>query len=183
MPTEILQRRDGRKVQEIPQVTSAVNGKIESLVRNNTAEKPAAKDGFPTILKCRWCGGKSREVYIPQLKEGKDGKPREIVYNYEPCDACKKKWADMVVIIEITEEEPYPDCLPIDSTTRVVETSPTEEHEETVYFYPTGRHVGVTEEAAKEAITDDATNGMIFYMEDKMFEDIFGDVFKNEQKG
>lgn len=177
MSTEILARKDGRMLRDIPKVTNMVNQKIEPVLEPKR-ETSAARDGFPTILKCRWCGGKSREVYIPQLKEGKNGKPREIVYNYEPCAACKEKWASMVVIIEITETEPYPDCLPIDSTVRTKKSHPDGDIEETVYFYPTGRHVGVTETAAKEGIGDYAANGSIYYMEDEMFEEIFGDVFK-----
>jgi len=173
---DILQRRDGRVLRDIPKVTGAVNGKIEPLVRSD--KEPVAHDGFPTILKCRWCGGKVRELYIPQLKDGKDGKPREIVYNYEPCKECREKWKTMVVIIEITENEPYPDCLPIDSTKRVSQATPSEDLEETVYFYPTGRHVGITEAAAKEGIGDDAKNGTVYYMEDEMFEDLFGNTFK-----
>lgn len=176
MSADILARKDGRMLRDIPKVTSTVNQKMEPVLGIQRTT-PAVQDGFPTILKCRWCGEKSREVYIPQLKEGKNGKPREIVYNYEPCAACKEKWASMVVIIEITEKEPYPDCLPIDKTVRTTDAYPEKDIEETVYFYPTGRHVGVTEAAAKEGIGEYAANGSIYYMEEEMFEDIFGDVF------
>lgn len=160
---DILARKDGKTLRSIPQLDKTSN---VGITRTEPAKETVKQDGFPTILKCRWCGEKAKEVYIPKYKDGENGKPIEITYNYEPCEKCQKAWADMVVIIEVTEIEPYPNCLPITS----VKDTP---------LYPTGRHVGVTESAAQECINKDARKGMVFFMELEMFKDIFKAQFKS----
>ena len=160
--SNILARKDGRTIREIPQATNTSNDML-----SRKPEEPVEHDGLNTILNCRWCGEKVREVYVPQYKDGENGKPVQIIYNYEPCAACKKLWAGMVVIIEVTDVEPYKDCLPIDNQ---FETN----------LYPTGRHVGVTEAAAKDALGDKAKNGMVFFMEHAMFDDIFKQQFEKK---
>ena len=147
-----LARADGKTMRDISQLTTPVSAIPKTL--------PEQQNGFSTIINCRWCGKKSTEAYIPEFKDGENGKPVEITYNYEPCDECKKTWADMVIIIEVTDTELYPDCLPI---TTVKDTP----------LFPTGRHVGVTETAAQECINKDAKKGAVFFMEKEMFEDIF----------
>ena len=157
---EILARKDGKTLRNVSQIEKLSN---TGMTRNEPTKEPVKQDGFSTILKCRWCGKKSKEVYIPKYKDGEDGKPLEIVYNYEPCEECQKAWADMVVIIEVTDVEPYPDCLPITSA----------QDEKKTPLYPTGRHVGVTEAAAQECISKDAHKGTVFFMELDMFKDVF----------
>lgn len=155
---DILARRDGRKMRDIAQLSKPSEPQISRTV-------PVKQDGFSTIINCRWCGEKSTEAYIPEFKDGENGKPVEIILNYEPCDKCKKVWADMVILIEVTDVELYKDCLPITT----VNNTP---------LFPTGRHVGVTEAAAQECIDKNAKKGMVFFMEKEMFEDIFKAQFK-----
>ena len=176
---DVMERRDGRVFRELPKAVN-INGNLNRNDISAAAEKTTnvSHDGFNTILNCCWCGGKSREVYIPQLKNGKNGKPYEIVYNYEACPACKKKWADMVVIIEITEKEPYTDCMPIDIIDRETGNGWDNINHIKVPLYPTGRHVGVTEQAAKEGIGDQAKNGDIYFMDEESFSDIFNKEFQ-----
>lgn len=152
--SDILARKDGRIIADIP-------------ICEHTSEvyqNEPKQEGFPTILKCRWCGGKSREIYVKKFKDGKNGKPVEMVYNYEPCKKCAAEWNNMVVLIEVTDIPPYENCLPI-----------TQELEQ--LLYPTGRHVGVTAEAAKKYLEEDAKNGMAYYMNSENFEEIFGSHF------
>lgn len=163
----ILSRRDGRGNNTFgssKQTTQPVAQTTPS-----SADQLAQAKGFNTILKCRWCGDTSKEVYIPQLSKGKDGKPYSIVYNYEPCEACRKKWANMVIIIETLKKEPYPDCLPL---------NPNEDNK----LYPTGRHVGITKELAQETIDKNANLGMIFFLDCAEFDKAFSGKFEETAK-
>ena len=153
--SDILARKDGRVLADIP---------LREFTSKVYKDEPK-QDGFPTILKCRWCGGKSREIYVKKFKDGKNGKPVEMVYNYEPCEKCSAEWNNMVVIIEVSDKPPYEDCLPI-----------TQEIER--WLYPTGRHVGVTPDVARKYLEEEAGNGMVYYMDDGTFEMVFGSHFK-----
>lgn len=169
-------------------------------------ETKQVEDGLKTNIRCRWCNGLVKEVYIPELKNGKDGKPFDVVFDYEPCAACREKWKSLVVFIEVTDEEPYTDCLPIDSDLREldpyidpdddpdgyaekVEKEVYDNHGESlqiiqygrVYFYPTGRHIGITPEDVKKYFRGNKKEinaGAIIYLEEDMFQETFGDCFK-----
>lgn len=159
---EILARKNVRTIQEIP---------MES--NKNTFPEPETQPGFKTIINCRWCGGIVAEIYIPQLKDGKNGKPREIIYNYKPCKACRDKWQNMVIVIEVTDKELYKNCLPIYG-------DPNDPNSEKLY--PTGRHVGITEQTAKELINDEAKNGNVYFLNANRFNEAFCDYFQNNNE-
>lgn len=200
----VLMRKDGQTMKNIP--TASKDN--DELVRKQQAQPPAEHDGFNTHIKCRWCGGEIGEMYIPKLKDGRNGKPYEIIVNYEPCKACREKWNTMVVCVEITDEEPYPDCLPIitdvreiidgyidpyeepeEFKRRVVKQMPSKDRDfpepiqfERIDFYPTGRYVGVTVEAMRKYFSGDTShikNGMVIHVEEGMFDDAFSDYFEN----
>ena len=165
--SDILARKDGKTAQIINNTENHATNSARVLVTNAEITKSKAiQDGFKTIINCRWCGGKSKEIYIPALKSGKNNKPAEIIYDYEPCEKCKKEWKSMIVILEITEQELYKDCLPIDEV-------------DDIKLYPTGRQIGITEQAAKEGIDKNAKNGMVFFMDKEMFSDIFKKYFND----
>lgn len=105
----VLSRKDGYKSKNIPMPTS----ETFHTARKAIDEENERKKGFNTLIKCRWCGDTVKELYIEKLKHGNNGKPYEITYNYEPCDSCRTKWNECVVVIEVTKHEPHPDCLPL----------------------------------------------------------------------
>lgn len=183
----VLTRRDGRKMKPFPRSPTEQN-EME-LTRNvpppekKNVIQDDKRDGFCTHIRCRWCGSIIKDYYIPKLKDGKNGQPYDLVVNYEPCESCRNQWNTMVVCIEITDKEPYPNCLPItqeerlitdgyihpyhnvdEYKTRVVREelkpgrSANDEGEpnqyEMVTFYPTGRYVGVTLEAMLHYFTE-----------------------------
>ena len=106
----VLSRADGHTIRDINAPTNKV---FDAISENLADSENLSENHFNTILKCRWCGGTVKEVFIEKLKDGKNGKPYEITYNYSPCDECQAKWRECVVVIEITDKEPHPDCLPI----------------------------------------------------------------------
>ncbi len=115
----ILERSDGRTIKAIPTAAQEDNG----LTRQSyPAPQPVEEqDGFRTNIMCSWCGKHKKDVYIPKFKDGRNGKPINIVMDYEPCESCREKWSSMVVFIEVTLNEPYKDCLPI--TTKDVDVT------------------------------------------------------------
>ena len=113
----ILTRVDGRRTRSIP-----IEKKSSESSAQNEPATPASTlpDSFPTHVHCRWCDSIIKDVYIPQFKNGRNGKPFDVVVGYEPCQNCRNKWNTMVIFIEVTNIEPYPDCLPIDEDIREI---------------------------------------------------------------
>lgn len=204
----ILMRNDGRTMKSLPIENREDTNENTINCTSHSTETTANKtqDGFITHIHCRWCNETIRDVYIPKLKNGRNGKPYDIVLSYEPCEKCRANWNTMVVFIEVTNTEPYPDCLPIDSdirriegyidpdenpgeyAERVIEERTEDDGEnmrpvqyEKVFFYPTGRYTGVTLDAVRQYFTGDTSaihNGSVIYLERDMFETAFGDYFK-----
>ena len=172
----ILARKDGRTMKPIVENsrTNAAEFKREITEPEKTNAHIEEHDGLNTNIRCRWCGEKIQEMYIPKLKNGRDGKPYDIIVNYEPCEKCRKNWNTMVICIETSFEEPYEDCLPISVTEReipdgyidrnehpeeykrrVIKEIPQDEgmypvQIEKVPLYPTGRYTGVELDAIKQ---------------------------------
>lgn len=197
----ILARNDGKQMKTLPSPdlsNQPISNDIKTMIESR-------QDGFKTHIRCCWCNSLIKDVYIPQLKDGKNGEPCNVVFDYEPCPSCRDKWSNMVVFIEVTDKEPYPDCLPIDEDVRpldeyidpderpdeyaarvVSEYAQTDDDAfnpvqyERIFFYPTGRYAGVTVDAVKQFFTGetgDIHNGSVIYIETKYFEDAFSTYF------
>lgn len=81
----------------------------------------------PSIKLCFWCGQPDGIILMGQLPNDIEA-PRECVVDYEPCESCKEKFEDGVLVVEVsTEHQPN---QPIMST-----------DEEAGNLYPTGRWV------------------------------------------
>lgn len=57
----------------------------------------------PSLEICFWCGESKGVILCGRLK-GDAEAPHEMVINLEPCDACKKKFAQGVQLIEVTDD-------------------------------------------------------------------------------
>lgn len=98
--------------------------------------KMSPKHGFnPCIPVCFFCG-KDRNEIVLMGKIGREDReaPRKAIVDYEPCDDCKEKFAQGVLLIEV-EFDGYP------NNHGRPEIAPD--------AYPTGRHVVVKPEALK----------------------------------
>lgn len=84
----------------------------------------------PCIPICFFCGNDRNEIVLFG-KIGREDKeaPMKAVVDYEPCDECKKKFAEGVLLIEVTDSPQYIG-MPIAPDA-----------------YPTGRYVVVRPEA------------------------------------
>lgn len=198
---DILERNDGRSMRTIPRPAAPKPPEMpkqQALPEEN-------QEGYKTHIRCCWCNNLIKDVYIPEFKNGKNGEPRSVVFNYDPCPACSEQWSKMVVFIEVTDKEPYPDCLPIYEDIRplaeyidpdeypdeyaarvVTENTDADNGQfnpvqyERVLFYPTGRYSGVTIDAVRcffTGDTGDIHNGSVIYIETDYFENAFGTYF------
>ena len=85
----------------------------------------------PTIPVCFFCGEDKNEIALLGRIGGKEDleAPRKVVLDFEPCDKCKEKFAQGVLLIEVTQTPTYIG-MPIAENA-----------------YPTGRYVVVKPEA------------------------------------
>ena len=97
--------------------------------------KLSPKHGLnPTIPVCFFCGNEKNEIallgQIGDRRKGEDFEaPMKMILDFEPCDDCKKKFAEGVLLIEVTQSPEYIG-MPIAENA-----------------YPTGRYVVVKPEA------------------------------------
>ena len=132
----------------------------------------------PSMSVCFFCGKVKNEIALVGKIDKKDenGKiierdveaPKYAIYDYEPCDECKKKMASGITLIGVTED-PLSEKMP-----PITKQGDTE-------LYPTGRFATVKEEAYERvfrgAIKDDALYESILksrkaYIDDKMLRDL-----------
>lgn len=85
----------------------------------------------PCIPTCFFCGQDKNEIALLGRIGGKEDReaPRKAILDFEPCDECKKKFAEGVLIIEVTQTPTYIG-MPIAENA-----------------YPTGRYVVLKPEA------------------------------------
>ena len=82
----------------------------------------------PSLGQCFWCGEQNGTVLLLGRLPNDQPAPYMVVMDYEPCNACKKKFAMGVTLVEVTD-------TPLANGQRPFGTSGA---------YPTGRLVVVT---------------------------------------
>ena len=96
--------------------------------------KLSPKHGLnPCISTCFFCGESKNEIALLGRIGGKEDlqAPMKAVLDYEPCDECKKKFAEGVLLVEVME-------VPTRLNMPIAENA-----------YPTGRFVVIKPEALK----------------------------------
>ena len=84
----------------------------------------------PTIPVCFFCGNEKNEIaLLGKINREDDEAPRKMVVDFEPCEECQKKFAEGVLLIEVSSTPEYIG-MPIAENA-----------------YPTGRYVVVKPEA------------------------------------
>ena len=97
--------------------------------------KLSPKHGLnPTIPVCFFCGKEKNEIallgQIGDRRKGEDFEaPKKMILDYVPCEECQKKFAEGVLLIEVTTQPEYIGMPIADNA------------------YPTGRYVVVRPEA------------------------------------
>ena len=93
--------------------------------------KVSKKHGVnPTLAICAWCGKETGAIALLGKLPGDAEAPMHAIIDYEPCDECKKQWAEGVAIIEVSRTPICEGQMPIANGA-----------------YPTGSVVVVKEEA------------------------------------
>ena len=94
----------------------------------------------PTLEVCFFCGEETGELALLGKLKGDKEAPKRMVLHYDPCEKCKKKWADGVALIAVVTEQPEDKRPPI--------VAANDEHPA---LYPTGNFAVIKPEAAEEA--------------------------------
>ena len=58
----------------------------------------------PSLDKCFWCGKHKGVILVGKIGKMDQEAPREMVIDLEPCDDCKKRFAEGIHVIEATED-------------------------------------------------------------------------------
>ena len=129
----------------------------------------------PTIPVCAWCGNPKNEIALMgRIKtdiRGEDPEaPRHTVLDYVPCDCCAEQWSKGVVVLEATKLRPTPYRPPIQKDSADGRD-----------IYPTMRFVVVKLEAAERIFETEFAMGQRIMLEDKAFEQVFGESLKGAQ--
>lgn len=122
----------------------------------------------PAMDVCCWCGQPKGVALMGRLKNDAEA-PQKIVTSYDPCDTCKKKWSNCVIVFEVTHNKPNDGRPPIGKDN------------DKSNVYPTMRLVGIDEEVASQ-INIPCKNGQQCIMEDIAFDKIFGNGFSESKE-
>lgn len=124
--------------------------------RNKDSITLSEKHGVnPTLAVCFFCGENTGEIALLGRLKGDKEAPMRMIVNYEPCEACKAKFNEGVLVVEVVPEQEA-DTPPI-----------------TEGYSPTGRYVVLREEA-----TSDLKKGDKRLMLQNEFEQMFGSIIK-----
>lgn len=141
--------------------------------------KLSRKHGLnPTIPICFWCGQEKNEVAILGKIDTPDAKdieaPMHCILDYTPCEKCQKNWDTCVICISATETPNSKNQLGIK-----VKNEDGSDH----IVYPTGEHIGITPEAARNGLgIKDAEAGCPpVVMDNRVFAQLFGDIIAEER--
>ena len=122
--------------------------------------KLSPKHGLnPCMPVCFFCGETKNEIaLLGHIGDGRKNEdfeaPMKAILDYEPCDECKKKFAEGVLLIEVTE-------VPTRIEMPIAENA-----------YPTGRYVVVK----PEALNGDFKAGSKALVHDCDFQAMFGNI-------
>lgn len=116
----------------------------------------------PSVNTCFWCGEGKEVLLLGAAYKGEA--PREMITNYDPCDKCAESYSQVVCIFEVQEREAGSNQLLIDEKRNLV---------------PTGRMVGISEEAAERIMPDYGLKiGQKAFMDPQAFQMLFGEALE-----
>jgi len=103
----------------------------------------------PSMSICFFCGKEKNEIVLPGKLKGDAEAPRKAVWNYEPCDECKKYMSEGVMV-----------CVVKDGS------SPKNP-------YRTGRSIVIRDEDAKNIFNVDPKTTRFFFLEESAATQVF----------
>lgn len=112
----------------------------------------------PSMEICFFCKEAKGIVLFGKLKKDVEA-PREVLINYEPCDKCKEKFKEGVIVVAVTTEQQCKNQPPI--TTRNDEE-----------LYPTGAYVVVK----PKVFNNEYKVGTIITMDKNLFQELFKNI-------
>ena len=112
----------------------------------------------PSMEICFFCKEAKGIVLFGKLKNDVEA-PREVLINYEPCDKCKEKFKEGVIVVAVTTEQQCKNQPPI--TTRNDEE-----------LYPTGAYAVVK----PKVFNNEYKVGTIITMDKNLFQELFKNI-------
>lgn len=113
----------------------------------------------PSMEICFFCNEAKGIVLFGKLKKDVEA-PREVLINYEPCNKCKEKFKEGVIVVEVTTEQQLKNQPPISHTPNNAE------------LYPTGAYAVIK----PTAFNNKYKAGSIVTTDKKLFQKLFKDV-------
>lgn len=110
----------------------------------------------PSMAMCFFCGESKGLVLLGKLPN--DAKaPKECIVDYQPCDKCSEHWKKGTPIIRCTTAPVYDRPPIVDGV------------------WPTGAWCVISNESAEKIFNDKERIGKPILLEDKVYDDLFGD--------
>lgn len=110
----------------------------------------------PSMDICMFCGEAKGIVLMGKLPNDVEA-PRGIITNYEPCNVCKEKFKNDIIVIEVSSKPLSKNQPPIQAGA-----------------YPTGRWVGVPKQNVTDPDRFEKDTGLMWIDE---FQELFGGSF------
>ena len=112
----------------------------------------------PSMEICFFCNEAKGIVLFGKLRNDIEA-PREVLINYEPCDKCKEKFKDGVIVVAVTTEQQHKN-----------QPSITTHNDEELY--PTGAYVVVK----PKVFNNKYKAGSIVTMDKNLFQELFKNI-------
>ena len=109
----------------------------------------------PSLEICFFCGESKGIALMGKLK-GDVEAPKQVLLNYEPCDKCKEKFKEGVLVISVVNTPVSEGQFPIQKD-----------------LYPNGPHLVIKREAAKRLIPNLKDEQKTMLMEKEVFDNLF----------
>lgn len=107
--------------------------------------KVSPKHGVnPSIPICFFCGKEKNEIALLGRLKGDAEAPRNVIIDYEPCDACKEVFKQGILIVGVSSKPVISNQPPIQDG-----------------LYPTGQHVVATKDFICRIFSKDTAEAVI----------------------
>lgn len=121
----------------------------------------------PSMVKCFFCGEDKNEIALLGYNENQEA-PRYIVANYDPCEKCTTAWSKAVIFIEV------------ESFVTIENSAPIGKDDHLNDVFPTGRLVGITEEATLHILGELPPNNKAL-LRGEIFKMLFNEALEKQE--
>lgn len=114
----------------------------------------------PSMQVCFFCS-KSKGVALLGKLKGDAEAPHKVLTDYEPCDDCKKKFGQGILLVGVADNAPDGRPPITEATQEVPVPGSSMTTKKRVHLYPTGRYVLATEDFLREFLDEGMLDGVL----------------------